>query len=118
MALYTSPAYVPSQYQQTRLPVGAVATMGLVGAMMGGMVAAARGIRDSQTESTTRGEILGHVLKESVGAGLAAAAGTAAAGVVSRNSALSLVAMTAVGIGTKYFYDGLVNVGKSTTTSS
>ncbi len=119
MTYYNTPMYtVPAQYQQTRLPMGAVTTMGIVGAVLGGISAAARGIRASQAKDVNRTQIVGEVLKESVGAGLAVAAGTAAAGAISRNSAVSFAAMAVVGIGTKYLYDGLVSSGKSTKTNS
>ena len=99
----------PAQPRLTNLPVGAVATMGLVGAMLGGVVTAARDMRDVRAGTMDRGELLGDVVKEAVGTGLATAVGTAAGGAVFRNGALALATMAVVGIGTKYLYDGLVS---------
>lgn len=98
----------PTQQRLTSLPVGAIATMGLVGALLGGVVTAARGMRDVKAGTMERGEMVGDVVKESLGTGLATAVGTAAGGMVFRNGALALATMAVVGIGTKYLYDGLV----------
>ncbi|EFL51200.1 hypothetical protein DesfrDRAFT_2145 [Solidesulfovibrio fructosivorans JJ]] len=102
----------PSQQRLTNLPVGAVATMGLVGGLLGGIVTAARDMREVRAGSMARAEVAGDVLKEAVGTGLATAVGTAAGGLVFRNGALALATMAAVGIGTKYLYDGLVSAAK------
>lgn len=108
MYLYQYNQAYPTKQQLTSLPVGAIATMGFVGAMLGGVVTAARDMREVREGSMTRGEVMGDVLKEAVGTGLATAVGTAAGGAVFRNGALALATMAAVGIGTKYLYDGLV----------
>jgi hypothetical protein len=112
MYLYQNNQNYPTQSRLTNLPVGAIATMGLVGAMLGGVVTAARDMRDVRTGAMTRNEVVGDVLKEAVGTGLATAAGTAAAGAFFRNGALALATMAAVGIGTKYLYDGVVNAAR------
>jgi hypothetical protein len=98
----------PSQQRLTTLPAGAIATMGLVGALLGGVVTAARDMREVRAGTMDRGEMVGDVVKESLGTGLATAVGTAAGGAVFRNGALALATMAVVGIGTKYLYDGLV----------
>jgi hypothetical protein len=99
----------PAQQRLTNLPVGAIATMGLVGAMLGGVVTAARDMRKVSSGAMTRSEVAGDVIKEALGTGLATAVGTAAGGAVFRNGALALATMAVVGVGTKYLYDGLVN---------
>ena len=99
----------PLQQRLTNLPVGAIATMGMVGAMVGGVVTAARDMRALKAGEKTRGEVAGTVVKEAVGTGLATAVGTAAAGAFFRSGPLALATMAAVGIGTKYLYDGLTN---------
>jgi hypothetical protein len=99
----------PAQQRLTNLPVGAIATMGLVGAMLGGVVTAARDMRNVRSGAMTRSEVAGDVIKEALGTGLATAVGTAAGGAVFRNGPLALAAMAVVGVGTKYLYDGLVN---------
>ena len=91
----------PLQQRLTNLPVGAIATMGMVGAMLGGVVTAARDMRALKAGEKTRGEVAGTVVKEAVG--------TAAAGAFFRSGPLALATMAAVGIGTKYLYDGLTN---------
>lgn len=98
----------PTQQRLANLPVGAVATMGLVGGLLGGIVTAARDMRDVKAGTMERGEMVGDVVKESLGTGLATAVGTAAGGLVFRNGALALATMVAVGVGTKYLYDGLI----------
>ncbi|MFZ5812516.1 MAG: hypothetical protein ACOY4F_10775 [Thermodesulfobacteriota bacterium] len=91
------------------LPVGAVTAMGLAGAVIGGTVAAAKDLRQVKEGDMTREAAAGHVLKEAVGTGLATAVG-AVAGTLFRSSFLGLVTMAAVGIGTKYLYDGVTGL--------
>ncbi|NMC49145.1 MAG: magnetosome protein MamC [Desulfovibrio sp.] len=91
------------------LPVGAVTAMGLAGAVIGGTVAAAKDLRQVKEGDMTREAAAGHVLKEAVGTGLATAVG-AVAGTLFRSSVLGLVTMAAVGIGTKYLYDGVTGL--------
>ena len=107
MYSYPQNQYYPSQYRQTTLPAGALATMGFAGAVIGGAVAAARDLRRVKDGAMTREHAVGDVVKEAVGSGLATAAGAAAAGTFFRSSALSLAAMAVVGVGTKYLFDGL-----------
>ena len=109
MYLYQYNQQYPTQQRLTNLPVGAIATMGLVGAMLGGVVTAARDIRKVNSGAMTRSEVAGDVIKEALGTGLATAVGTAAGGMVFRNGPLALATMAVVGVGTKYLYDGLVN---------
>ena len=97
----------PARQSLTGLPVGAVAAMGMVGAMLGGIVAAARDARALEDGEKNRKEAAGDIVKEAVGTGLAAAVGAAAGGAFFRSGPLALAAMAAVGIGTKYLYDGL-----------
>ncbi len=98
--------------RQTALPVGAVTAMGLAGAVIGGTVAAAKDLRQVKEGDMTREAAAGHVLKEAVGTGLATAVG-AVAGTFFRSSLLGLVTMAAVGIGTKYLYDGVTGLAAS-----
>ncbi|WP_176636850.1 magnetosome protein MamC [Desulfolutivibrio sulfoxidireducens] len=91
------------------LPVGAVTAMGLAGAVIGGTVAAAKDLRQVKEGDMTREAAAGHILKEAVGTGLATAVG-AVAGTFFRSSILGLAAMAAVGIGTKYIYDGVTGL--------
>lgn len=118
MYLYQNNQTYPTQQRLTNLPVGAIATMGLVGAMLGGVVTAARDMREVRAGTMTRGEVAGDVLKEAVGTGLATAAGTAAGGAFFRNGFLALGTMAVVGIGTKYLYDGLVNAASEAKTAA
>ena len=113
MYLYQNNQTYPTQQRLTNLPVGAIATMGMVGAMLGGVITAARDMREVRSGAMTRSEVVGDVLKEAVGTGIATAVGTAAAGTVFRNSALALGAMVVVGVGAKYLYDGVVNAATS-----
>jgi len=108
----------PTQQRLTNLPVGAVVTMGLVGGLLGGIVTAARDMRDVKAGTMDRGEMIGDVVKESLGTGLATAVGTAAGGAVFRNGALALATMAVVGIGTKYLYDGVVNAAREAKTNA
>ena len=112
MYLYQNNQQYPAQQRLTTLPAGAIATMGLVGALLGGVVTAARDMRDVRAGTMERGEMLGDVVKESLGTGLATAVGTAAGGMVFRNGALALATMAVVGIGTKYLYDGVVSAAR------
>lgn len=109
MYLSQNTAQYPAQQRLTNLPAGSIVTMGLVGAMLGGVVTAARDMRDVRSGTMTKNELTGDVLKEAAGTGLATAVGTAAGAMFFRNGTLALVTMAAVGIGTKYLYDGLVN---------
>ncbi|MEA4857945.1 MAG: hypothetical protein AAGU21_20270 [Solidesulfovibrio sp.] len=109
MYLYQNTQQYPTPQRLTTLPAGAIATMGLVGALLGGVVTAARDMRDVRAGTMERGEMLGDVVKESLGTGLATAVGTAAGGMVFRNGALALATMAVVGIGTKYLYDGMAS---------
>jgi len=109
----TYPQNAYTQQRLTNLPVGAVATMGLVGALLGGVVTAARDMRDVRAGTMDQGELAGDVLKEALGTGLATAAGTAAGGLFFRNGVLALATMAAVGVGTKYLYDGLVGAARA-----
>ncbi len=108
----------PTQTRLSNLPVGAVTAMGLVGAMLGGVAAAARDLRATRDGTMTRNEAMGDVVKEAVGTGLATAVGTAAGGLVFRNGALALATMAVVGVGTKYLYDGVVNAACRTKTDA
>lgn len=112
----TYPQNTYTQQRLTNLPVGAVATMGLVGALLGGVVTAARDMRGVRAGTMDQGELAGDVLKEALGTGLATAAGTAAGGVFFRNGVLALATMAAVGVGTKYLYDGLVGAARAART--
>ena len=112
MYLYQNNQQYPTQQRLSTLPAGAIATMGLVGAMLGGVVTAARDMRDVRAGTMERGEMVGDVVKESLGTGLATAVGTAAGGMVFRNGALALATMAVVGIGTKYLYDGVVSAAR------
>ena len=112
MYLYQNNQQYPAQQRLTTLPAGAIATMGLVGALLGGVVTAARDMRDVRAGTMERGEMVGDVVKESLGTGLATAVGTAAGGTVFRNGALALATMAVVGIGTKYLYDGVVSAAR------
>jgi uncharacterized membrane protein YhiD involved in acid resistance len=118
MSLYQYNQTYPTQQRLTNLPAGAIATMGLVGAMLGGVVTAARDMRDVRAGTMTRSDLTGDVLKEAVGTGLATAVGTAAGAAFFRNGALALATMAAVGIGTKYLYDGLVSAAADAKTAA
>ena len=109
---YQNNQQYPTPQRLSNLPAGAIATMGLVGALLGGVVTAARDMRDVRAGTMERGEMVGDVVKESLGTGLATAVGTAAGGMVFRNGALALATMAIVGIGTKYLYDGVVSAAR------
>ena len=113
MYLYQNNQQYPTPQRLTTLPAGAIATMGLVGALLGGVVTAARDMRDVRAGTMERGEMVGDVVKESLGTGLATAVGTAAGGMVFRNGALALATMAVVGIGAKYLYDGVVSAARN-----
>jgi hypothetical protein len=109
---YQNNQQYPTPQRLSNLPADAIATMGLVGALLGGVVTAARDMRDVRAGNMERGEMVGDVVKESLGTGLATAVGTAAGGMVFRNGALALATMAIVGIGTKYLYDGVVSAAR------
>jgi len=111
---YQNNQQYPTPQRLSNLPAGAIATMGLVGALLGGVVTAARDMRGVRAGTMERGEMVGDVVKESLGTGLATAVGTAAGGMVFRNGALALAlaTMAIVGIGTKYLYDGVVSAAR------
>lgn len=80
--------------------------MGITGAIVGGTVAAARGIKDVRAKKATRDDVVNTVLKESAGSGLSAAVGTAAVGSFKlTNPILGGLSFAAVTIGTKYLWD-------------
>ncbi len=102
-------ATYPVSTRQSAFPAGAVAAMGLAGALIAGSAAAARDMRLVKANEMSGPEAAGDVVKEALGGALATAAGAAAAGTFFRSGPLALAAMAVVGAGVKYLYDGMTD---------
>ena len=103
---YTNQAYQSLASSSSSL--GGLAATGLAGAVVSGTVAAAKGMREVR-EGKDRSEIVRTVARESLGGGLALAAGAFVARSLFRSTPLGFVAMLAVSIGAKYAYDGFAD---------
>ncbi len=87
---------------------GGVAVLGVTGALLAGSMAAAQAIRKVKNKELDNAQALSQVAKESLGAGIATAAGAAVGKTLFQSGPLSLAAMIAVSIGVKYAYDELL----------
>lgn len=83
----------------------AVGVTAALGAVVGGAVAAAQGVRRVKTGEMTRAEAVADVGKEAAGTGLSAAAGVAVAGALGLGGLLGLAGIIGVAAGTKYVWD-------------
>ena len=101
--------YPPQAYTTPVAPASGVFAMGVAGALITATSTAARGVRDVQSGLKTRQEAVNTVVKESLGAGLAVAAGAAVGKTLFRSGPACLLTMLAVGVGAKYVYDGMVD---------
>ena len=90
------------------IPVSGILAAGMVGAAITATLVAARELREVKQENKDNVEALGNIAKESLGGGIAVAAGAAVAKTFFRSSTLGFAAMLAVGIGTKYAYDAVI----------
>lgn len=107
--MYQFPQNQQQAYVTPVSPLRGIVSMGVAGALISATSTVARNIRDIQRGTKTRQEALNGVVKESVGTGLAVAAGAAVGKTLFRTSgAACLLTMLAVGIGAKYAYDGMV----------
>lgn len=106
--LQTTSSQYPSYYQyRTTLPMSGIVSMGLAGAVITGVAVTAKGLREVKDGNMTRADVVGDVLRESLGGGIATAVGAAAATSVARSGFLAVATMAAVSIGVKYLYDGM-----------
>ena len=88
--------------------------MGGVGAVIGAVTAAAKNIPMAKNDEIDRTEAVKNILKESVGVGLATAAGTVvAATIMPRSGFFSLLGFATVATGTKVLLDKMVYSDKS-----
>ena len=79
--------------------------LGGVGAMVGGVAAAAQVIPQVRNNQMSAGQATREVVKEAAGAGVATAAGAAVAGAVGLGGFVSLLAMFGVATGVKYLWN-------------
>ncbi len=93
--------------QQTAFPLSrSVYVMGGVGSVIGAASAAATNVVMVKNDEIDKSEAVKNVLKESVGAGLAAAAATVVIGAAApRSSFLSIVGFAVVATGAKILWD-------------
>ncbi|PIE74571.1 MAG: hypothetical protein CSA18_04280 [Deltaproteobacteria bacterium] len=80
--------------------------MGITGAIIGGAIQTAKGIKNLRDGSETKGEVASKVLKESAGSGISTAVGAATIGSLKTTSPiLGGLGFAAVTMGTKYLWD-------------
>lgn len=83
----------------------AISASGAAGAVIGGTVAAARDIGRVRDGEMSKGEAVMDIGKESVGTGLATAAGVAVVGALGIGGFAGLLGIAGVAAGTKYLWN-------------
>lgn len=96
--------YAPAT-RVTRFVPRATLVMGGIGAVVGGVSAAARNIRLVGEGKVGREEAVKETFKEAVGVGLATAAATAVVGAVGATGFMGLAGIVVMAIGAKYIWD-------------
>lgn len=92
--------------ENNKIILPASIAMGITGAIVGGTVAAARGIKDIRDNNAGKNEVVTDVIRESAGSGLSTAIGTAAVGTFKlTNPILGGLSFAAITIGTKCLWD-------------
>lgn len=86
------------------LPAATTAA-GSVGAVVGGVVAAARNVKRVNQGEMTKGQAAADVGKEAVGTGLSTAAGVAVTGALGITGLLGLASLVGVAAGVKYLWN-------------
>ncbi len=99
------PASYTTASRVTRFAPRASLVMGGVGAVIGGVSAAARNIRRVRESEVSREEAVRSTLKDAAGTGLAAAAATAVVGAVGASGFMALAGIVVVATGAKYLWD-------------
>ena len=87
--------------------MGGIVAVGVAGALLTATFSAAKEIRKVRQEGKDSTEAVVSVAKESLGAGLATAAGAMVGRTFFRSSALGVAAMLAARVGVMYAYEGL-----------
>ena len=80
-------------------------SIGILGGLVGGTAAAAKNIKDYRNGDVTETQAAIEVGKETLGAGVATAAGAAAAGLVGTSVVASVLAVITVSTGAKFLWD-------------
>lgn len=104
---YPSPAY-SHQIQPGQYLSRATIVMTGLGAVVGGASAAARNIRRVKTNEIDRREAVADTAREMAGAGVATGLASVVMSTLNAGMAVSLLGTTALAIGAKYVWDGIL----------
>lgn len=113
MSQHTTPPYnqnslhtgLNSNASGTSLSSRPMLNIGILGAIIGGAVAAAQVIPKVTDQQYDSGQAVGEVLREAAGAGVATAAGAGVAGAVNLGGFVSLVTLFGAATGVKYLWN-------------